>query len=47
MTNRKYKMYYDYRKRTSSGFLDAIFLSGMMLSGLILILLSIAGGIHG
>ena len=26
MTNRKYKMYYDYRKRTSGGFLDAIFL---------------------
>ena len=47
MTNRKYKMYYDYRKRTSGGFLDAIFLSGMMLSGLIFILLSIAGGIHG
>ena len=47
MKNRKYKMYYDYRKRTSGGFLDAIFLSGMMLSGLILILLSIAGGIHG
>lgn len=47
MTNRKYKMYYDYRKRTSGGFFDAIFLSGMMLSGLILILLSIAGGIHG
>lgn len=46
MTNRKYKMYYDYHKRTSGGFLDAIFLSGMMLSGLILILLSIAGGIH-
>ena len=47
MTNRKYKMYYDYRKRISGGFLDAIFLSGIMLSGLILILLSIAGGIHG
>ena len=47
MTSKKYKMYYDYRKRTSGGFLDAIFLSGMMLSGLILILLSIAGGIHG
>ena len=47
MTSKKYKMYYDYRKRTSGGFLDAIFLSGMMLSGLILILLSITGGIHG
>lgn len=29
MTNRKYKMYYDYKKRTNGGFLDAIFLSGI------------------
>ena len=36
MTNRKYKMYYDYKKRTNGGFLDAIFLSGIMVSGLIL-----------
>lgn len=43
MTNRKYKMYYDYKKRTSGGFLDVIFLSGIMLSGLMLILLSIGG----
>ena len=39
MTSRKYKMYYDYRKRTSGGFLDAIFLSGIML-----IMLSLVGG---
>ena len=43
MTNRKYKMYYDYKKRTNGGFLDAIFLYGIMVSGLILILLSLGG----
>ncbi len=43
MTNRKYKMYYDYKKRTNGGFLDAILLSGIMVSGLILILLSLGG----
>ena len=43
MTNRKYKMYYDYKKRTNGGFLDAIFLSGIMVSGLTLILLSLGG----
>lgn len=43
MTNRKYKMYYDYKKRTGGGFLDVIFLSGIMLSGLMLILLSLGG----
>ena len=43
MTNRKYKMYYDYKKRTNGGFLDAIFLSGIMVSGLMLILLSLGG----
>ena len=43
MTNRKYKMYYDYKKITNGGFLDAIFLSGIMVSGLILILLSLGG----
>ena len=31
MTNRKYKMYYDYKKRTNGGFLDAIFLSCIMV----------------
>ena len=40
MTNRKYN---DYKKRTNGGFLDAIFLSGIMVSGLILILLSLGG----
>lgn len=44
MTSRKYKMYYDYRKRTSGGFLDAILLSGIMLIGLMLIMLSLVGG---
>lgn len=41
MTSKKYKMYYDYRKRTSGGFLDAIFLSSIMITGFILILLMI------
>ena len=27
MTSRKYKMYYDYSKRTSGGFLDAMYFS--------------------
>ncbi len=27
MTNKKYKMIYDYKKRTNGGFLDAMFLS--------------------
>ena len=44
MTNRKYKMYYDYKKEQKWWFLDAIFLSGIMVSGLILILLSLLGG---
>ena len=35
MTSRKYKMYYDYSKRTSGGFLDAMFLSAIMLTGLL------------
>lgn len=43
MTSKKYKMYYDYRKRTKGGFLDAIFLSSIMFTGLILILLMIGG----
>lgn len=46
MTNRKYKMYYDYRKRTSGGVIDAMFLSGIMLCGLILILLTL-GDMYG
>lgn len=45
MTNRKYKMYYDYRKRTSGGFLDAALLCGIILSMGTLILLSLLGGV--
>lgn len=44
MTSRKYKMYYDYRKRTSGGFIDAIFLASIMLSSLMIMLLSLNGG---
>ena len=43
-TNRKYKMYYDYSKRTNGGFLDAMFLCGMILSASVLIFLSLLGG---
>ncbi len=43
MTSKKPKMYYDYRKRTSGGFLDAIFLSSLMIISLMLILLGIGG----
>ncbi len=43
MPNKKSKVYYDYKKRTSGGFLDAMFLSSIMLVGLMLILLSIGG----
>lgn len=45
MTNRKYEMYYDYRKRTNGGFLDAIFLCGIIISGFVLIFLTLIGGI--
>lgn len=44
MMNRKYKMYYDYRKRTSGGFLDAMFLCGIIISGSVLIFLALLGG---
>lgn len=30
--NRHYKMFYDERVRTSGGFIDAIFLAGVMIS---------------
>ena len=43
MTSKKYKMYYDYRKRTSGGFFDDVFLSAIMFTGTILILLAIGG----
>lgn len=32
---KRYHMYYDLRKRTSGGFLDAMFLSAIMLTGLL------------
>ena len=41
MTSRKYKMYYDYRKRTSGGFLDAMLLSSLLIIGGMMILLMI------
>jgi hypothetical protein len=44
MTSRKYKMYYDYRKRTSGGFFDVIFLSSIMIIGLVFIVLALVGG---
>lgn len=44
MTSKKYRMYYDYKKRTNGGFLDAMFLSGIMLTGVVLILLALNGG---
>lgn len=43
MTSKKPKMYYDYRKRTSGGFFDVIFLSSLLIISLMLILLSIGG----
>ena len=43
MTSRKYKMYYDYKKRTRGGFLDMIFLLSIMMTGLIMLLLSVKG----
>ena len=44
MTSRKYKMYYDYTKRTKGGFLDLMLLSGIMIMGATLIILAISGG---
>lgn len=41
MTSRKLKMYYDYKKRTSGGFLDAMLLSSIMIIGAMMILLMI------
>lgn len=32
---KRYHMYYDYRKRTSGGFLDAMFLSAIMVTGIL------------
>ena len=44
MTSRKYKMYYDYRKRTKGGYTDAMLLSGILIIGATLIMLSLVGG---
>lgn len=44
MTSRKYKMYYDYSKRTNGGFLDAMFLCGIMISSSVLVFLALIGG---
>lgn len=41
MTSKKYKMCYDYRKRTSGGFLDAMLLSSLLIIGGTMILLMI------
>ena len=41
MTSKKYKMCYDYKKRTSGGFMDAIFLSSLLIIGGMMILLMI------
>ena len=47
MTNKKYKMYYDYKKRTSGGIIDTLFLSSVMITGLLLILTIIGGKQYG
>ncbi len=44
MTSRKYKMYYDYNKRTRGGFLDVMLLSGIMIASATLIILALNGG---
>lgn len=44
MTSRKYKMYYDYNKRTKGGFLDVMLLSGIMIIASTLIMLALLGG---
>ena len=40
MTNKKYKMMYE---RTSGGFLDAMFLSSLLIIGAMMVLLSLIG----
>ncbi len=41
--NKSYKMFYDYKVRTSGGFVDAVFLSAVMITcfmwGMVVILL--------
>lgn len=43
MTNRKYKMCYDYKKRTSGGFIDALFLGAVIVTGSVWLLLALIG----
>ena len=45
MTSKKYKMYYDYSKRTRGGFTDAMLLSGIMIIGATLIMIALLGGV--
>lgn len=44
MTNRKYKMHYDYRKRTSGGFFDVVFLISIIITAFVLMFLAVMGG---
>lgn len=43
MTNRKYKMMYDYKKRTNGGFLDAMFLASLLITGAMMVFISLIG----
>ena len=45
MTSRKYKMYYDYNKRTKGSLLDVMLLSGIMIIGATFIMLALNGGL--
>lgn len=44
MTSRKYKMYYDYNKRTKGGITDVMLLSGLMIVSATLIMIALNGG---
>ena len=45
MTKKKVKMYYDYRKRTSGGIVDAIFYGAIVIIIATFIFLYVMGGI--
>ncbi len=45
MAKREYKMYYDYRKRTSGGIIDALFLGAIIIIIATFVYLYIMGGI--
>ena len=45
MTKREYKMYYDYKKRTRGGIIDAIFLGSIIIIIATFIFLYVMGGI--